>query len=94
MRTGVVKVRSTCNKEIGSRLFWSSYVHKGEPCCFFVSRRASALVCLASPNKKQNKNGRVLSAIALSCPSPAPELVPCNMCSCCECCTAPAAPSV
>ena len=30
MRTGVVKVRSTCNKEIGSRLFWSSYVHKRE----------------------------------------------------------------
>ena len=30
LRTGVVKVRSTCNKEIGSRLFWSSYVHKRE----------------------------------------------------------------
>ena len=28
LRTGVVKVRSTCNKEIGSRLFWGSYVHK------------------------------------------------------------------
>ena len=26
----MVKVRSTCNKEIGSRLFWGSYVHKGE----------------------------------------------------------------
>ena len=31
LRTGVVKVvRSTCNKEIGSRLFWGSYVHKRE----------------------------------------------------------------
>ena len=30
LRTGVVKVRSTCNKEIGSRLLWGSYVHKRE----------------------------------------------------------------
>ena len=30
LRTGVVKVRSACNKEIGSRLFWGSYVHKRE----------------------------------------------------------------
>ena len=30
LRAGEVKVRSTCNKEIGSRLFWSSYVHKRE----------------------------------------------------------------
>ena len=38
--------------------------------------------------KKKKKNGRrsTLSAIALSRPSPGPELVPCNMCSCCECC--------
>ena len=30
LKTGVVKVRSTCNKEIGSRLFWGSYVHTRE----------------------------------------------------------------
>ena len=29
-KTGVVKVRSTCNKEIGSLLFWGSYVHTRE----------------------------------------------------------------
>ena len=29
LKTGV-KVRSTCNKEIGSRLFWGSYLHKRE----------------------------------------------------------------
>ena len=48
---------------------------KGEPCCFFVSRRARALVCLDSPKKKKKKkkDGRALSAIALSRPSPAPE---------------------
>ena len=30
LKTGVVKVRSTRNKKIGSRLFWRSYVHKRE----------------------------------------------------------------
>ena len=30
LKAGVVKVRSTCNKEIGSLLFWGSYVHTRE----------------------------------------------------------------
>ena len=41
LKTGVVKVRSTCNKEIGSRLFWGSYVHKREEIANCVHR-----VCL------------------------------------------------
>ena len=36
LRTGVVKVRSTCNKEIGSQWFWSSYVRKREDLLFGV----------------------------------------------------------
>ena len=38
MRTGVVKVRSTCNKEIGSRLFWSGYLHKRETALQYTNK--------------------------------------------------------